>query len=961
MSALTETDHTKVSTDAAERFVDSYYSALGGARSSIKTFYVPTTMPPNGRGLPSITYNGELMVDSAVFQERWEKEMPRVHFEVQSVNVHVLNPALRAEVDMKKRKEAERNMSLIVQASGSQTSTTHAHHITNSTMRCHKPDTDQEVTLRVYANDVPCIEYILPASATTDPNVVECFVPVAIDDELSIRGTMSGSCLHGSFDLIADGSFLADKRIEGPKSGNVRHYTNRKVVIRPVFDAPKSPGYASVHPPDRIVDGHLRVKALSERADFANSVAPVGGVGVGSLVIIVSLNQHTDENYVDRYRSLTCGDPDISREHIQDGGLAPEHELWVKPMEGKVTEYKQSKHKRHAEQTRFGKQPWAKLIFYYRSKEAIQAAGCVVQDGEESIALEADDDEMFVPATVEGKNVTPKKDEKAKQTDQSGTAQPGGSDSTLTPTEHNMAATQSHSQAKGGALVRPALSTSRAAKGTAPAPAALSNESPPKKLMGQSLNLPTGFAPSSLIQPVSFPTTEDDFNAAMQQWQRTQPADQARRRHAPAADGVQETTELQDLDEDELADTLADTEILLGGSFPDEQVAPVAQMAAPGGIDVQNDGAEMPTAGESEQMETIMHVKVEEQSSPAPTDVGNPQISSASLIRNHPPTATAEAPIAMSDDVEMQDMPDPHDTHDGDESVHHESSPQPVGGQRGEHSDKPSRCQVDVAEIRMHVPADGITLLELKRRFNQHRIPHEATVHFRELLQSVAFLQEGRYYPKTTLSHAPGTQLTEAMVEQQRGNETSPVAIIKAEPEEATTHHSFVPEHPRPSVLPTIEVSTPAQPIALNLSRPERADSPITLASSSLLNPSSRKRTASLLSTSRDSNPSSTKKLRFDALAARKAELKRQLQDKQTRKAAAQVALEEQQRLREREEEEREMAEEREIAALERLVEEEGERVVGLEGMVEEEGVLLREAREARERAELGVGPSVEM
>ncbi|KAK3070681.1 hypothetical protein LTR53_010024 [Teratosphaeriaceae sp. CCFEE 6253] len=835
-------------------------------------------------------------------------------------------------------------------------------------MRCHKPDTDQEVTLRVYANDVPCTEYTLPTSATTDPNVIECFVPVAIDDELSIRGTMSGSCLHGSFDLIADGSFLADKRIEGPKSGNVRHYTNRKVVIRPVFDAPKSPGYASVHPPDRIVDGHLRVKALSERADFANSVAPVGGVGVGSLVIIVSLNQHTDENYVDRYRSLTCGDPDISREDVQDGGLAPEHELWVKPMEGKVTEYKQSKHKRHAEQTRFGKQPWAKLIFYYRSKEALQAAGCVVQDGEESIALEADDDEMFVPATVEGMNVTPRKDEKGKQKagaagqeDLSGTHQAGGSSSTPTLSEQATTATQSRSQAKVEGSFRPTSSTSRAAKGAAPAPVALSNESPPKKLMGQSLNLPTGFVPSPQVQPVNFPTTEDDFNAAMQQWQRGQPADLTRRSHAPAADGVQETTELQDLDEDELADTLADTEILLGGSFPDEQVAPVAQMAAPGGIDIQNDGAEILTAGESEQIKTIMRVKVEEQSSPAPPDVGNPQISSASLIRNHPPTATAEAVIAMSDDVEMQDMPDPHDTHDGNESVHHESSPQPAGGQRGEHSDKPSRCQVDVAEIRMHVPADGITLLELKRRFNQHRIPHEATVHFLELLQSVAFLQEGRYYPKTTLSHAPGTHSTEAMAEQQRGNETSPVAIIKAEPEEATTHHSFVPEHPRSSVLPTIEVSTPAQPIALNLSRPERADSPITLASSSPLNPSSRKRTASLLSTSRDSTPSSTKKLRFDALAARKAELKRQLQDKQTRKAAAQVALEEQQRLREREEEEREMAEEREIAALERLVEEEGERVVGLEGMVEEEGVLLREAREARERAELGVGPSVEM
>ncbi|TKA60979.1 hypothetical protein B0A55_11362 [Friedmanniomyces simplex] len=115
---LTETEYTKIATDTAERFIDSYYSALSGARGSIKTFYVPTITQDNGRGLPNITYNGELFLDAASFQDRWEKEMPRTHVEVQSVNVHVLNPTTKPTEGVK-RKDAERSMSLIVQVSGS--------------------------------------------------------------------------------------------------------------------------------------------------------------------------------------------------------------------------------------------------------------------------------------------------------------------------------------------------------------------------------------------------------------------------------------------------------------------------------------------------------------------------------------------------------------------------------------------------------------------------------------------------------------------------------------------------------------------------------------------------------------------------------------------------------------------------------------------------------------------------
>jgi len=118
MATLTETDYTQISTDAAETFVDSYYTALNGSRNTIKSFYVPTVTQENGRTLPHISYNGEHIFDGAAFQERWEKQMPYTHFEAQSVNVHVLNPSL-LPANGKSKKDAERNMSLIVQVSGS--------------------------------------------------------------------------------------------------------------------------------------------------------------------------------------------------------------------------------------------------------------------------------------------------------------------------------------------------------------------------------------------------------------------------------------------------------------------------------------------------------------------------------------------------------------------------------------------------------------------------------------------------------------------------------------------------------------------------------------------------------------------------------------------------------------------------------------------------------------------------
>jgi NTF2-related export protein 1/2 len=117
MATLTETDYTRASTDIAETFADAYYTALNGSRNQLASFYVPPVTQPNGRGLPHISYNGDVLKDATVFATRFEKEMPWTHFEPQSLDVHVLNRAL-APVEGKSKKELEWNMSLTVQVSG---------------------------------------------------------------------------------------------------------------------------------------------------------------------------------------------------------------------------------------------------------------------------------------------------------------------------------------------------------------------------------------------------------------------------------------------------------------------------------------------------------------------------------------------------------------------------------------------------------------------------------------------------------------------------------------------------------------------------------------------------------------------------------------------------------------------------------------------------------------------------
>lgn len=280
-------------------------------------------------------------------------------------------------------------------------------------MKCHKPDTDQEATFTVSANDKPCAEYILPSSLTADPNVVECFIPVTHGDRLTVSGTFHGTILHGSFDVLADGSYLADKRHEGAKTGEVKFVTKRKLDFPKFFDNPKPQGHTSIYEPKDIVEGHLHVKAL-DPDDVPDTVSGGSKLGVGSLTIIVSVNQKTEDNYKIDYADIRCGGW-REREHEQpaDAGLLPTHELTFKITDDNVHKNRQSRHHRHLRQTRFGSKPWAKFIFHYRARASIEEAGCQKRSAE-SQALESEVGE-FIKASTEYKAAGQKRKREAEQ------------------------------------------------------------------------------------------------------------------------------------------------------------------------------------------------------------------------------------------------------------------------------------------------------------------------------------------------------------------------------------------------------------------------------------------------------------------------------------------------------------------------------------------------------------------
>ncbi|KAL2056721.1 hypothetical protein ABVK25_003115 [Lepraria finkii] len=97
MATLSADKAAKISTEAAKTFIETYYPALSTSRSSLSTFYMPTSTMPDGKPLPVIVYNGNIIPDPTSMQLLFQEQMPETRFEVQDYDCQVLNPHYVAE------------------------------------------------------------------------------------------------------------------------------------------------------------------------------------------------------------------------------------------------------------------------------------------------------------------------------------------------------------------------------------------------------------------------------------------------------------------------------------------------------------------------------------------------------------------------------------------------------------------------------------------------------------------------------------------------------------------------------------------------------------------------------------------------------------------------------------------------------------------------------------------------
>ncbi|KLJ07007.1 hypothetical protein EMPG_17506 [Blastomyces silverae] len=123
MAQVTEDTLTKISTEAASDFVQSFYPALQSARNTIASYYAPAPT------LCKILFNGNVVADGSSVQEIFANQMPPAHYEVQSYDCQIINtnyPAMTAASSTAtasakplSSSAVARNMSILVIVNGS--------------------------------------------------------------------------------------------------------------------------------------------------------------------------------------------------------------------------------------------------------------------------------------------------------------------------------------------------------------------------------------------------------------------------------------------------------------------------------------------------------------------------------------------------------------------------------------------------------------------------------------------------------------------------------------------------------------------------------------------------------------------------------------------------------------------------------------------------------------------------
>lgn len=103
---------------AAKSFVENYYPALNSSRGEIASFYMPAANMPDGKPLPIIVFNGNVIPDPTAMQALFQEQMPEARYEVQNYDCHILNPQYVAEGQPGHSPASGKNMTLLITVSG---------------------------------------------------------------------------------------------------------------------------------------------------------------------------------------------------------------------------------------------------------------------------------------------------------------------------------------------------------------------------------------------------------------------------------------------------------------------------------------------------------------------------------------------------------------------------------------------------------------------------------------------------------------------------------------------------------------------------------------------------------------------------------------------------------------------------------------------------------------------------
>jgi hypothetical protein len=267
-------------------------------------------------------------------------------------------------------------------------------------MKVYKPGTDCEVEFTILANGQKCPEFTRPEDDEEGSNAKVCFIPVEDDATITIQGNFTGTALVARIDVLADGTFVADRIIDEPgtKDSGVKYWNKRRVEVKTFLHVPDLEDKKNHLVRPKVVEGNLVATRLSPK----EAKMPLYGgdearaLGVGSIALVFSLAQqtldtHGDEEKRPYWPNVTLGSWREGVDEVLDSGIRPEHELTMEvfPESNPIKDKKATQYWRDQRADRFGSSAWAYLVFYYRTQDAIDESGA--QPLTERKALPPDD------------------------------------------------------------------------------------------------------------------------------------------------------------------------------------------------------------------------------------------------------------------------------------------------------------------------------------------------------------------------------------------------------------------------------------------------------------------------------------------------------------------------------------------------------------------------------------------